>query len=57
MTVAFKSTLVASLSLFVVAQKCTLTFDGRIPADYTVASFDESTSIYDNEYIHGPGEC
>lgn len=42
-----------AFAVVVAAQKCPLQFDGRVPADATLGSFDTSASPFNPQYVIG----
>jgi hypothetical protein len=42
--------------LTLATKKCDILFDGRVPWSATLADFEKSTSIYNNQYILGQSE-
>ncbi|KAK1765884.1 hypothetical protein QBC33DRAFT_542795 [Phialemonium atrogriseum] len=52
---SFSAASVLSLASSVLAQTCTLQFDGRIPADFGVASFDTANNFFSSGNVFGQG--
>jgi len=37
-------------------KKCRVLFDGRLPRDITPSQFDQNSSIYDHQFVHGDNQ-